>query len=95
MLPFLAQGAVMALEDAATLAMHIGQSDDISNALQRYENARRVRVAKVVERSFRNGRIYHMQGPAAFARNAAMKLQSPEGIMAGFDWLYGWRLAPC
>lgn len=95
MLPFLAQGAVMALEDAATLAVHIGQSDDISNALQRYENARRVRVAKVVERSFRNGRIYHMQGPAAFARNAAMKLQSPEGIMAGFDWLYGWRLAPC
>lgn len=95
MLPFLAQGAVMALEDATTLAACIGKNSDVPDALRRFEQHRRARVSKVVERSLRNGRIYHMQGPAAFARNAAMRLQSPERIMTGFDWLYGWRLPAC
>jgi salicylate hydroxylase len=95
MLPFLAQGAVMALEDAVTLSACISDCDDVSEALQRYEQSRRTRVAKVVERSLRNGRIYHMQGPAAFARNTVMKLQSPERIMSGFDWLYGWKVPGC
>jgi 3-hydroxybenzoate 6-monooxygenase len=96
MLPFLAQGAVMALEDAVTLAATISNSkDSLDQALRDYEQARRSRVTKVVDASLRNGRIYHMRGPAAFARNATMKLRSPERIMAGFDWLYGWRHPSC
>jgi salicylate hydroxylase len=96
MLPFLAQGAVMALEDAVTLASNVASSkDDLGRALHDYEQSRRPRVTKVVEASRRNGRIYHMQGPAALARNSAMKLRSPERIMAGFDWLYGWKPQPC
>jgi len=93
MLPFLAQGAVMALEDAATLATHLATPKNrIEHALRAYEKARRPRVAKAAEAAERNGRIYHMSGPMALARNTAMKLRSPNGVMSDFDWLYGWRL---
>ncbi|MBS0249607.1 MAG: FAD-dependent monooxygenase [Proteobacteria bacterium] len=93
MLPFLAQGAVMALEDAVTLASNIAPSNsDLEHGLWNYDQARRPRVSKVVESSMRNGRIYHMHGPSALARNTVMKLRPPESVMAGFDWLYGWAL---
>ncbi|WP_045837347.1 FAD-dependent monooxygenase [Hyphomicrobium sp. 99] len=95
-LPFLAQGAVMALEDAITLAIAVASRDgDVEPALREYERARRTRVAKVAEASERNGRIYHMKGPAALARNAVMKLTPPARVMTGFDWLYGWKPGPC
>jgi salicylate hydroxylase len=96
MMPFLAQGAVMALEDAVTLAAEIRSSpEDIARALSAYEQSRRKRVAKVMDASIRNGRIYHLSGPAAIARNAVMRLTSPERVMRGFDWLYGWKLSSC
>ncbi|MBS0268809.1 MAG: FAD-dependent monooxygenase [Proteobacteria bacterium] len=91
-LPFLAQGAVMALEDAITLANAIAAHDGgIEPALGEYERARHARVAKVAEASERNGRIYHMKGASALARNAAMKMVPPSRVMTGFDWLYGWK----
>ena len=94
-LPFLAQGAVMALEDAVTLAAHLADSSrGIEASLKAYERARRHRTNKVAEASRRNGRIYHMRGTAALMRNAAMKLTSPATVMKGFDWLYGWRPEP-
>ncbi|WP_024275259.1 FAD-dependent monooxygenase [Hyphomicrobium sp. 802] len=96
MLPFLAQGAVMALEDAIALASCIAASNsELEHALQNYEQVRRPRISKVVEASIRNGRIYHMHGPTALARNAVMKLRPPESVMAGFDWLYGWTSKSC
>lgn len=92
MLPFLAQGAVMALEDAVTLAANVASSkDDIEQAVRSYEKSRGPRVAKAAQAAERNGRIYHMSGPAALARNAALKLRSPQRVMADYDWLYGWR----
>lgn len=91
-LPFLAQGAVMALEDAITLANAVAARDgDIQPALGAYERARHARVAKVAEASERNGRIYHMKGGAALARNTAMRMAPPARVMSGFDWLYGWK----
>jgi salicylate hydroxylase len=39
----------------------------------------------------RNGRIYHLSGIAALARNAALRALPAERIMAGYDWLYGWK----
>lgn len=92
-LPFLAQGAVLALEDATALAACIAeQTGDVSIALRNYERTRRQRVRRVAEASRRNGRIYHMSGISAFARNTAMRMTPPNRVMAGFDWLYGWRL---
>jgi len=95
-LPFLAQGAVMALEDAITLANAIAARDgDIEPALSEYERARLTRVAKVAEASERNGRIYHMKGASALARNATMRMAPPSRVMSGFDWLYGWKPGAC
>ncbi|HVX35477.1 MAG TPA: FAD-dependent monooxygenase [Hyphomicrobium sp.] len=92
-LPFLAQGAVLALEDAVTLAAALSERrDGVAASLQKYEQARRQRARRVADASQRNGRIYHMAGAAALARNTVMRLTPPTRVMAGFDWLYGWRL---
>jgi salicylate hydroxylase len=93
LLPFLAQGAVLALEDAMMLACCLaGKRHDVATALQNYEHARRRRSKRVADASRRNGRIYHMSGALALARNTAMRITPPTRMMAGFDWLYGWRL---
>lgn len=89
-LPFLAQGAVMALEDAVVLAQNVAKTpDDLPGALRAYEGARVGRVQRVREASKRNGQIYHLTGIAAAARNTALKFAPPQSLMARYDWLYG------
>ncbi len=91
-LPFLAQGGVMALEDAAVLAACLSQQGlSVAEQLSSYARLRQPRAARVAQASKRNGRIYHLTGPMAFARNAALKTAPPSRLMAGYDWLYGWR----
>lgn len=92
MLPFLAQGGVMALEDALVLAKMIAaRRDDPTDALKAYESARQARVNAVVAMSRQNGRIFHLAGPAALARNLAMTTLPATRLMARYDWVYGWR----
>jgi salicylate hydroxylase len=90
-LPFLAQGGAMALEDAVTLAdcLHANPSNTEA-ALLAYENARKPRTARVVAASRRNGRMFHMSGLGALARNAVLRTLPGTRVMAGLDWLYGW-----
>jgi salicylate hydroxylase len=91
-LPFLAQGGVLALEDAITLAAAIARKPGaIPAALAMYAEARRARVRRVVRASRLNGRVYHMSGPLMLARNFTLSRSDPERLMAGYDWLYGWR----
>lgn len=91
-LPFLAQGGVMAIEDAAVLAREIASTgDDMAAALDRYQRARLPRVARVAAASRRNGEIYHMGGVMAAARNVTMRALGGRRIVEGYDWLYGWR----
>ncbi|MBU1210942.1 MAG: FAD-dependent monooxygenase [Alphaproteobacteria bacterium] len=100
-LPFLAQGAVLALEDAATLARCLSVAQLASNgslgddasaaALAAYETARRPRSARVQAASRRNGEIYHLSGPMRTARNMTLRMLPPEKLLAGYDWLYGWK----
>ncbi len=92
MLPFAAQGAGMAIEDAAVLAKCLGEAAGengagIAAALQRYAQARRARVARVQRAARRNGRIYHLAGPMALARDLAIKAMgaSPHAGAAGLD----------
>lgn len=89
--PFLAQGGAMALEDALTLAdcLH-ANSANAEAAFLAYENARKRRTARVVSASRRNGRIYHLSGLAALARNAVLRTLPGARVLASFDWLYGW-----
>jgi 2-polyprenyl-6-methoxyphenol hydroxylase-like FAD-dependent oxidoreductase len=91
--PFLAQGAVLALEDAVTLAHCVSSSSDrIDSALAAYEKLRAPRAAQVQAASHRNGEIYHLSGPFRAARNMTLRSAPATTLMAGYDWLYGWRL---
>jgi len=92
MLPFLAQGGVMALEDAMVIAdMLAVWPGDAAAALSAYERRRRMRASRVVAASQRNGTIYHLRGAAGLARNLALRVIPAQRLMAGFDWLYGWH----
>lgn len=91
-LPYLAQGGVLALEDAVVLADALAaRPDDPAQALQAYEATRRARVHAIVATSHQNGRIFHLSGPAAVARNLAMAAVPATRLMARYDWVYGWR----
>ncbi|MEY3134608.1 MAG: 3-hydroxybenzoate 6-hydroxylase 1, partial [Pseudomonadota bacterium] len=75
MRPFLAQGAGMAIEDAAELARSWARADlQVEDRLQMFAQARWARNAQVQQRSIRNGQIFHLQGPLRWGRNIAMKL---------------------
>lgn len=91
MRPYLAQGAGMAIEDAAALQRVLqvtdGQVIDVPTAMQRYALDRWQRCARVQARSRRNGRIFHADGLLRLARNAAMRLGGED--LLDLPWLYG------
>jgi salicylate hydroxylase len=95
MLPFAAQGAGMAIEDAAVLARCLGESETtagIQAALQRYGRLRRARVGRVQRTARRNGSIYHLSGPPALARDWFIRAIGPQRLLARQDWIYDWRV---
>lgn len=92
-LPFLAQGGVMALEDGVTLAQAVAKHDTVEDAFAAYQFARRARVVRVQAASRRNGQIYHLGGAMAAARNMTLRTVPATVLMAQYDWLYGWRPA--
>ena len=92
MLPFLAQGGAMAIEDAAVLADCLARwPDQPPLAFETYEGMRRSRTLRVARESRNNGWIYHFSGPAALARNIALKRLRGERLLRRYDWLYDWR----
>ncbi|MFN3612953.1 MAG: FAD-dependent oxidoreductase [Rubrimonas sp.] len=93
MLPFLAQGAVQALEDGATLARLLGEDADFDSVLDSYGAERQARVIRVQKTARANGALFHA-GPSP--RRAIMRLAMatvsrlpPAALMAQFDWLFG------
>jgi salicylate hydroxylase len=97
MLPFAAQGAGMAIEDAAVLAKCLGATQNeggptIAGGMLRYAQLRRARVMRVQRAARRNGWIYHLTGPAALARDLAIKAMGPRRMLARQDWIYDWRV---
>jgi salicylate hydroxylase len=96
MLPFAAQGAAMAIEDAAVLAKCIaGRQNEgaaaLSAALHRYEKLRRPRVTQLQRSARQLGRIYHLSGPLALARNLVIKTMGPKRMLSRQDWIYNWQ----
>jgi salicylate hydroxylase len=96
MLPFAAQGAGMAIEDAAVLARCLAEAQNdsgpaIAAALERYAGERRPRVARIQRTAKRNGMIYHLSGPAALARDVAIKTIGGSRLVARQGWIYNWR----
>jgi len=91
MTPFAAQGAAMAIEDAALLAQRLAAGEDLSETLRRFEADRRERIAKVRSRGAFNRFAYHARGPLALARNLVLSLRRPESLAGDLDWLYGYH----
>jgi salicylate hydroxylase len=92
MLPFLAQGAAMAIEDGAVAAQCLARMpDDPAAAWESYSAIRRRRTRKVQRFAVRNGKRYHRGGAAAMLRNTAMRLLGGERLLQNYDWLYDWR----
>ena len=89
MVPFLAQGAAQAIEDAAALGRALAQMHDIPAALAAYSRDRVERAAQVQREALRQGRIYHLGGAAALARDMTMKILGPRRLAERYDWLYG------
>jgi salicylate hydroxylase len=91
LLPHLAQGAAMAIEDGFVLALRLAaRPDDPATAFRRYEQARAARIARVAAEAARAGRLFALPRPAADARDATLRLLRPAQLMARYDWLYGW-----
>ncbi|MBA3056390.1 MAG: FAD-dependent monooxygenase [Gammaproteobacteria bacterium] len=96
MLPYLAQGAGMAIEDAAALGRvltRVGTTQamlparDLPDLLTQYAQRRWQRNARVQARAIRNGEIFHATGPLRWGRDAAMKLLGER--LLDLPWLYG------
>lgn len=89
-LPFLAQGANMALEDAHVLRSALDQHP-VEQALNQYTHTRRPRVRQTVAAAAANARNYHLQGPAKLLAHSALRLANtiaPSQITQRFNWLY-------
>jgi 3-hydroxybenzoate 6-monooxygenase len=88
-LPYLAQGAALAIEDGLALAACLASTpDDPASAFRRYEDARRPRAARVQRAARSFGFLYHLGGPLAAARNFILARRREETAIRRFDWLY-------
>ncbi|MDA8444651.1 FAD-dependent monooxygenase [Paracidovorax valerianellae] len=87
MRPYLAQGAGMAIEDAAELQRALAMHDlEVPLRLRRYALNRWQRNARVQARATRNGRIFHATGPVRWARDASLRLLGERVL--DVPWLY-------
>ena len=91
-LPFLAQGASMALEDAWVLAHELSRCDTIAAGLAAYQARRAPRVTRVIAAANGNAWKYHLRpAPLRLAAHSVMRLGgllAPDRMMRQFDWLY-------
>lgn len=91
MLPFLAQGAVMAIEDGLILARALdAHGDDVPGALQSYEEARIARTSRVVNGSAENTKRFHnpLLGDAATAQSYVETEWAEDRLKERYDWMY-------
>ena len=91
MLPYLAQGAGMAIEDASVLASHLSDAKgaEVGLKLQNFANARWQRNARVQARAVRNGQIFHASGPMRVGRDMGLRMMGAR--LMDVPWLYGFR----
>jgi salicylate hydroxylase len=101
MLPFLSQGAAMAIEDAYVLAQaldHFG-SGELDVALDAYEAERRPRTARVQLEARERGRTYHLSSPEeSRARDLAFKAEqarNPNAVGIKAEWVYQYDARTC
>ncbi|MGK7958454.1 MAG: FAD-dependent monooxygenase [Crocosphaera sp.] len=93
MLPFQAQGAAMAIEDAYILATYLEREKDIENAFLNYQQTRIKRTTKVQQVSRNNADIFHASGVKEVIRNLGLGLVSatvPNLLNEKTAWIYNY-----
>ncbi len=98
-LPFLAQGAAMAIEDAALLAASLPPPDALTRpavekGLAAYARARAARVSRVYKAARDNAFNYHLPQPLARLRDWRIRQLGADGMRQRYSWLYDWRAPP-
>lgn len=92
MMPFAAQGAAMAIEDAFELAGTLTETPlPAPQALAAFEALRLPRIEKARKRASLNRFAYHATGPVRLARDFVFSTRPTESFLKDFDWLYGYR----
>lgn len=86
-LPYLAQGAVMAIEDGAVLARALNMESDIPAALQLYQRNRIDRTSRIVLQSTDNRRLFHLHSEAEIRAEFAKRDEGKERN----KWLYSYN----
>lgn len=93
MLPFLAQGAVMAIEDAYVLASELKRTSSLAEALSAYERLRKPRTSRVQKTAQENARIFHRTNAVTQLGTYGPMMAAghilPGTIRGRHDWLYG------
>lgn len=90
-LPFLAQGANMALEDAWCLAACLANDDHLQAALANFQSARQGRTAAIVAAADGNALAYHLSGPVRLMAHFGLRIGgrvAPNFALGRFDWIY-------
>lgn len=90
-LPFLAQGANLAIEDAYVLAQCAAGAGDLPTALARYQSLRRARVQRAIAAANGNARNYHLSGARRLIAHNALRLIgkiAPDAFIKRLGWLY-------
>jgi salicylate hydroxylase len=95
-LPFLAQGAALAIEDAEVLAASLPSSAKLNptairNGLKHYAEARSRRVTQIFKAARSNAFTYHLGRPMAWLRDRRMQQLGADGMRQRYSWLYDWR----
>jgi salicylate hydroxylase len=90
-LPFLAQGANLAIEDAYVLARACNENSDLEQGLRDYQTQRRARVVRAIAAANSNARNYHLGGlkkVVAHTGLRAMGKVAPDALLNRLRWLY-------
>ena len=86
-LPFMAQGACLALEDAWVLARAFDERSGITSALATYETTRKPRAQRVVAAAGSNARNFHLRGPARLAAQCVLRVVGAR-LSQRYEWIY-------
>jgi salicylate hydroxylase len=93
-LPFLAQGGALAIEDGAVLAAWLADGrGGVPDRLAGYAASRSARVRRLRQGSRANGRRYHSGFPVARLRDLLLRTLGGEAVLNRNDWIYRWTPA--
>ncbi len=90
-LPFLAQGANLAIEDAFALAQITDAQHNLAQALHAYQSARHPRVSRAIAAANANARNYHLSGMPRRVAHLGLKTLgkiAPDAFINRLGWLY-------